>query len=261
MAMYGFDMRPISRLDDGSVVCKAAYILRDDIYDQYQDKTHCYKSYKKDLLYSNVLIPDYAPRRLLELNTLLTEIDHAEKRMDARTGRMVRLSLPNDKEFSENDWIELTVRFVKEAFISHGMCAIIAIHEGRNEENPTKNNPHAHVLLTDRPVNAEGFCRTKNRDWNRVEFLIKCRALWAETQNRAFDERGMEVRVSHESLEVQGIDREPTRPLGREATALERKGIQTEIGNRNREILQKQEEEERERQLRRERHRQHERSR
>ena len=46
----------------------------------------------------------------------------------------------------------------------------------------------------------------------------------------------MEIQVSHESLEVQGIDREPTLPLGRAATALERKGIQTEVGNRNREI-------------------------
>ena len=47
----------------------------------------------------------------------------------------------------------------------------------------------------------------------------------------------MEVRVSHESLEVQGIDREPTVPLGRAATALERKGIQTEAGNWNRKIV------------------------
>ena len=260
MAMYGYQVEPISRLNGGSVVGKAAYILRDNIYDQYQDKTHYYKTYQKDLLYSNVLIPDYAPRRLLELNTLLTEIDRAEKRIDARTGRMVRLSLPNDKEFSDDDRIELTERFVKEAFIRQGMCAIIAIHAGRNED-PAKNNPHAHVLITDRPVDAEGFCKTKNRDWNKVEFLNKCRALWAETQNRAFHERGMEVRVSHESLEVQGADHEPTRPLGREATALERKGIQTEVGNHNRKILQKREEEERERQLRRERHRKRERSR
>lgn len=46
----------------------------------------------------------------------------------------------------------------------------------------------------------------------------------------------MELSVSHESLEVQGIDREPTIPLGRAAMALERKGVHTEYGNRNREI-------------------------
>ena len=63
------------------------------------------------------------------------------------------------------------------------------------------------------------------------------------------------MRVSHESLEVQGIDREPTRPLGRAATALEKKGIQTEVGNRNREIVAQLKEKEEEARLRKQRHR------
>ena len=67
--------------------------------------------------------------------------------------------------------------------------------------------------------------------------------------------------MSHESLEVQGIDREPTRPLGRAATALERKGIQTEMGNWNREIEARQREQEEQRQRLYERHRRRERSR
>lgn len=111
----------------------------------------------------------------------------------------------------------------------------MAIHEGRSED-PTKNNPHAHVLLTDRPVGPDGFCSKKNRDWNSTAQLRLWRKQWADIQNRFFKEKGMEIQVSHESLEVQGIDREPTLPLGRAATALERKGIQTEVGNRNREI-------------------------
>lgn len=147
-----------------------------------------------------------------------------------------------------------------DSFISLGMCAIMAVHAGLNN-NPAKSNPHAHALLTDRPVASDGFCVKKNRDWNRVEQLRKWRAAWAEAQNRAFQEKGMEVRVSHESLEVQGIDREPTLPLGRAATALERKGIQTERGNRNREIEAKQREREEERLRRRERHLHRERSR
>ena len=147
-----------------------------------------------------------------------------------------------------------------EAFVNQGMCAVMAIHAGENID-PTKNNPHAHVLLTDRPVDSSGFCAKKNRDWNKKQQLQKWRALWAKMQNRVFKEKGMDVRVSHESLEVQGIDRQPTHPLGRAATALERKGIQTEIGNRNRVIeAQQQEREERYQRLR-ERHRQRGRSR
>lgn len=133
------------------------------------------------------------------------------------------------------------------------MCAVLALHAGVNND-PAKNNPHAHVLLTDRPVDSNGFCPKKNRDWNRVEQLRRWRAAWAEAQNRAFQEKGLEVRVSHESLEVQGIDWEPTLPLGRAAVALERKGIQTEVGNRNRKIEAKQREREEERLRRRERH-------
>lgn len=244
---------PISRLRGESVAKAAAYILRANIPDPYLGVTHYY-AYLKDLLYSEILIPDNAPRDFLGLTTLVSAIENAEKRYDARIGRVVRLSLPNDKEFSDAERIELARSFVKETFVSQGMCAIMAIHEGRKED-PAKNNPHAHVLLTDRPVDSNGFCSKKDRSWNTVEQLRKWRAAWAEAQNRAFIEKGLEVRVSHESLEVQGIDREPTRPLGRAATALEKKGIQTEVGNRNREIVAQLKEKEEEARLRKQRHR------
>ncbi len=196
LAIYGFNIAPISRVRGESVAKAAAYILRANIADPYLGMTHYY-AYGKDLLYSEIIIPDYAPRDYLDLTTLLSAIENAEKRYDARTGRTVRLTIPNDREFSDKERIDLTRSFVKNAFVSLGMCAIMALHVGENG-NPAWNNPHA--------------------------------------QNRAFKEKGLEMRVSHESLEVQGIDREPTVPLGRAATALERKGIQTEVGNRNREI-------------------------
>lgn len=221
--------------------------------------THYY-AHSKALLHSEILIPDSAPHDFLDLPTLLAAIENAECRHDARVGRIVRLTLPNDKEFSDKERISLARSYIMDSFISLGMCAIMAVHAGLNN-NPAKSNPHAHVLLTDRPVAPDGFCAKKNRDWNRVEQLRKWRAAWAEAQNRAFKEKGMDVCVSHESLEVQGIGRKPTFPLGRAATALERKGIQTERGNRNREIETKQREREEERLRRRERHLHRERSR
>lgn len=234
MAIYGFDVKTISRLREESVSKTASYILRTNIFDEYNHETHYY-SHVKDLLYSEIFIPKNAPPEFTDIDTLLAEIDRTEKRYDARTGRVVRLSLPNDKEFSDGERIELARHFVKNAFISQGMCAIMAIHAGQNKD-PTKNNPHAHIMLTDRPVDADGFCSRKNRDWNRTEQLYRWRKLWADIQNKAFKAKGLELNVCHESLEVQGIDREPTIPLGRAATALERKGIPTEQGNKNREI-------------------------
>lgn len=134
MAIYGFSMAPISRLRGESVAKTAAYILRKNIADSYLGMTHYY-AYEKDLLYSEILIPNNAPKDFLDLTMLLAAIDHAEKRYDARTGRVVRLSLPNDKDFSDTERIELARSFVKETFVSQGMCAIMAIHEGRKERS------------------------------------------------------------------------------------------------------------------------------
>lgn len=259
MALFGFDVKTISRLRGESVAKTASYILRANIFDSYTQEIYYY-AHVKDLLHSEILLPSNAPQDFLDLSTLLSAIDHAEKRYDARTGRVVRLTLPNDKEFSDKERIDLARSFVEDVFVSLGMCAVMAVHAGLNEDT-AKNNPHAHVLLTDRPIDSNGFSSKKNRDWNKTSQLVRWRQLWAEAQNRTFKEKGLEVRVSHESLEVQGIDREPTRPLGRAATALERKGIQTDVGNRNREIeVQQREREERHQRLR-ERHRQRGRSR
>ena len=48
---------------------------------------------------------------------------------------------------------------------------------------------------------------------------------------------GIAVHWEHRSFKEQGIDREPTIHIGAVANALERKGIQTERGNINREII------------------------
>lgn len=259
MAIFGLNVKTISRLRGESAAKTAAYILRENVYDPYQKKTHYY-SQVKDLMYSEILIPEEAPRQFRELGTLLKTIEMAEKRYDARVGRVVRLTLPNDAEISDEERIKLTKNFINEAFIDQGMCAVLAIHRGKNAI-PSKCNPHAHVMITDRQVNANGFCSKKNRDWNKKEQIYKWRKMWEEKQNHFFVEKEMDVRVSHRSLEVQGIDREPTRPLGREAAALERKGIRTEQGNINREIETRRKEQEQRKMYQKERKRKRDRTR
>lgn len=152
MALYGFDVKTISRLRGESVAKTASYILRQNIRDSYSGETHYY-AHIKDCVHQEILLPENAPREFLNLDKLLAAIDGAEKRYDARTGRVVRLTLPNDREFSDSERIMLARTYVREAFISQGMCAIMAIHAGLNDD-PEKNNPHAHVILTDRPVDA-----------------------------------------------------------------------------------------------------------
>lgn len=128
MSLFGFDMRPISRLQGGSIVKTASYILRENLHDEYQQKTHYY-SHIKDLLHSEILLPENAPEEFHDLQTLLAAIDQAEKRYDARTGRSLRLSLPNDVNLSTGDRISLARDYIREVFVAQGVCAILAIHE------------------------------------------------------------------------------------------------------------------------------------
>ncbi len=59
----------------------------------------------------------------------------------------------------------------------------------------------------------------------------------ADTINAANEQLGITLHWEHRSFKEQGIDREPTIHIGAVANALERKGIQTERGNINREII------------------------
>ena len=236
MAQYGLNVAAVSRLKGNTVAGALAYILRDRLYDEYSGKTHGY-SHLDDFLCYEVLLPDDAPREFLDPIILGRAMENAERRYDARTGRILWLSLPNDLE--PDDWRELVKDFVSEAFISLGMCAVVAIHDDKHPSDPARDNPNAHVLLTDRPVDRDGFCAKKNRSWNKRGNIRLWRRQWAEAQNRMFTEKGLSVRVTHESLEVQGSRREPTISLGRAAMALEDKGIATVRGGRNREIQER----------------------
>jgi len=66
---------------------------------------------------------------------------------------------------------------------------------------------------------------------------VKWRENWAVTVNRTFERLGIDERISHLSLKEQGIDRDPTVHMGHKAWNLEKKGIKTEIGEKNRAIM------------------------
>lgn len=75
-----------------------------------------------------------------------------------------------------------------------GICADIAIHDIINVNDPARNNPHVHILLTDRPVSKEGFSLKKNRewnDWNGNKLIKSWREQWAIAQNRAYKRKGL----------------------------------------------------------------------
>jgi hypothetical protein len=131
---------------------------------------------------------------------------------------------------------------VKEQFADKGMCADVAVHDKRD------GNPHAHIMLTMRPLNLDGSWgakvvkvngqKTYPVDWDNRENAELWRKAWAAHCNTALRINGHDEVVDHRSYERQGMEQIPTIHLGPIASSLEKRGIETELGNKNRAIAE-----------------------
>jgi hypothetical protein len=201
--------------------------------DERADLTYDFTHKAGDLLHASVHLPGNAPVRFKDEVVLFNEANNAEKRYDARTGRTLRCSLPNELPINENVKI---AKEISEIFTALGMCVFAVIHEGKNLDDPAKNNPHAHILLTDRPVDKNGFLPTKSRAWikNNVRDL---REQIERTVNCSCERNKLKVRFTCQSLEAQGIKRKPQINIGRAAWEMERRGATTLPGEEYRKIV------------------------
>ena len=242
MANYHLEVSNISRGNGSSIARFFNYITGERIVDKYNGRT--YSHIRNDVLFSKIFLPDHANPAFYDLQFLCDEIDRAEVRYDARTGREFKCSLPNELPCSE--LVQIVQEFVAHNFVAHGLCAIAAIHEGRNQTDPAKNNPHVHIIVSTRTLEGDGFCKRKYRELDHKRYVNIWREDWANIQNRTYERNGMDVRVSHESLEVQGIrNREPTVHLSRVDWQREMRGICTPAGDRKRAIKARNEERDR----------------
>jgi hypothetical protein len=167
------------------------------------------------------------------------------ERANGRLFKQIEFALP--RELSPEQQIELAASFCRDlARTKDGSLPYsFAIHKGHDGDNP-----HCHLMISER-VNdghdrdpdtwfkraakdpAKGGAK-KTNELRPREWLLQCRELWAERANMALQRAGHEARIDHRTLEAQGIDRAPTKHLGPKASALERQGMRTQIGNRNR---------------------------
>lgn len=144
---------------------------------------------------------------------------------------------------SSHELIQIVTDYIENNFVNQNLCAIAAIHEGRNKNDPSKNNPHVHIIVPTRSVGTDGFSKKKNRDLDNKKNIVIWRKQWAAVQNRAYERNGLDIRVSHESLEVQGIkDREPTIHLSLSDWQKEKRGERTIAGDKKRAIKERNEE-------------------
>ena len=73
-------------------------------------------------------------------------------------------------------------------------------------------------------------------DWNDQKYAEIWRQGWADTVNRYLEAEGRPERLDLRSYERQGLDVIPTVHMGPAVVQMERRGIQTNIGNLNRDI-------------------------
>lgn len=204
---YHVEVSPLSRGKGRSLGSVLSYISGKEVHDNYSGKTYRHRRF--DLVQCRVYLPPSSPNALRDLQCLCNELNKAEKRKDARTGRLFICSLPN--ELVPGEWAKIVKDFIEENFVAKGLCAVAAIHRGTNRDFPSKNNPHVHIIVSTRTVGPEGFNPQKDREHDKRCYIEIWRRAWAEVQNRAYERCHIEKRISHESLRVQGIDRKPLR--------------------------------------------------
>src|SRR5690606_5641652 len=121
--------------------------------------------------------------------------------------------------------IALARDFAQAEFVDQGMIADVNVHWDIGEDGMPK--PHAHVMLTMRSVDEDGF-GPKVREWNRTEMVERWRERWAELANERLAELDIDARIDHRSLEAQGIGLEPQSQIGAPAQRIETRSVEGE---------------------------------
>jgi hypothetical protein len=187
----------ISRSAGRSATAASAYRVAERIEDRRTGLTFDYAA-RGGVDHTEILAPDHAPDWVRDRSELWNSVEEAETRKNSQVAREVRVALPDELTHAQR--VALVRDYAQAQFVDRGMVADIALHAPGREGD--ERNHHAHILLTTREVDAEGFT-TKNRDWNKVEVLEGWREAWARDSNAALERAGIEDRVDHRTLVAQ----------------------------------------------------------
>ncbi|MGA7537842.1 MAG: MobQ family relaxase [Steroidobacteraceae bacterium] len=247
MAIFRLQIGSVTRNTGRTATAAAAYRAGERIRDERTGALYNH-SKREDVLHKEILLPSRLERPdagmdwARERSTLWNTVEKVEPRSNARVAREYQIALP--AELSPEQRIALARTFSREIADRYNVAVDLAIHAPRPQGDP--RNFHAHLLATTREVTPEGLGPKTGLDMvggtrselglppSRQEFRT-LRARWAELTNEALRQANMEARVDHRTLEAQGIDREPTHYLPRNALAAQRRGERSEVAERIRE--------------------------
>ena len=254
IAIYHCSIKIVSRGKGKSAVAAAAYRSGEKLTNEWDGLTHDYTK-KGGVVHSEILLPAHAPPAFSDRSTLWNSVELSEKSNNAQLAREVEIALP--AELSREEQTRLVREYCSSQFVSKGMIADFNLHDTGG------GNPHAHILLTMRPLDEKGAWLPKSKkeyvldengerirlssgryktrkvdlvDWNNRENAEVWRRAWADLANEFLAQNNRPERIDHRSYQRQGIDQIPTVHVGVSATQMEKKGIVTERGELNRNI-------------------------
>ena len=254
IAIYHCSIKIVSRGKGKSAVAAAAYRSGEKLTNEWDGLTHDYTK-KGGVVHSEILLPAHAPPAFSDRSTLWNSVELSEKSNNAQLAREVEIALP--VELSREEQTRLVREYCSSQFVSKGMIADFNLHDTGG------GNPHAHILLTMRPLDEKGAWLPKSKkeyvldengekirlpsgryktrkvdlvDWNNRENAEVWRRAWADLANEFLAQNNRPERIDHRSYERQGVEKIPTVHVGVSATQMEKKGIVTERGELNRNI-------------------------
>ncbi len=166
IAIFHCTIKLVQRSKGKSVVAAAAYRSGTKLVNEWDGMTHDYTR-KGGVVHAEIMLPAHAPPEFQDRAILWNSVEQIEKSKDSQLAREVEVALP--VELSWEQQLSLVRAYVKDNFVDNGMCADFAIHDRDT------GNPHAHILLTVRPLKENG-------QWG-----AKCRKVYE------LDERGQRI--------------------------------------------------------------------
>ena len=256
MPVPHLNIKIVQRSKGKSAVAGAAYQAGEKLFSEYDQQWKNYRR-KKEVVYTEIMLPANAPPEYADRATLWNSAEEVEKQWNSQLARRFVVALP--REVPIDMCPQMMQEYCNEHFVSKGMCCDFAIHD----PEPPGHNPHCHIMLAMRAIDENGKWMPKSRkvydldenderiklpsgrwkshkedtvDWNEQYHAEEWRHGWEVIQNKYLELAGSAERVDMRSYERQGLDIIPTVHMGAAVCALERKGIQTNIGNLNRDI-------------------------
>lgn len=208
MAIFYCQTIPISRSKGRSATAASSYRAAEKILDKKSGIEHDFTRKKGVLdkfLFNNAG---------LSRSELWNIAEHSENRTDSRVAREWQLALPH--ELKRDSHRRIIENFSKDLIDQYGVAIDVCVHApGRGKDH---RNIHAHLLMTTRPILSDGSLGKEKThlEWSDTklrklgiktarEQIESIREKWAAEVNKELEAAGLQERVSHLSLEEQGI--------------------------------------------------------